>query len=52
LIAQLVEEDGVRERAYGPPPPMVDDLDDTVEVGLLYSADVHGNRPGPRVVVL
>ena len=43
---ELVEEDGVGERADGAAPPVVDDLDDPVEVGLCDATDVHGAARG------
>ena len=42
LAPELVEEDGVRERADRAAPPVIDDFDDTVEVDLRDAAHVHG----------
>jgi ribulose-phosphate 3-epimerase len=38
---ELVEENWMGERADGPAPPMVDHLDDTIEIGLGGAAHVH-----------
>ena len=46
LVAQLVEEDGVREGPDGTAPPVVDDLGDAVEVGFRDATDVHGAGGG------
>src|ERR1019366_6150889 len=44
LSAELVEEDGMRERADRPAPPVIDDLDDPVEAAFCDAADIHGQR--------
>ncbi len=41
LVAELVEEDRVGERADGPAPPAVDDLDDLVEIPLRDPPRLH-----------
>ena len=49
VVAQLVEEDRMGERADGAAPPVIDDLDDAIEVGLGDAADVHGCRREGRL---
>ena len=48
VLAELVEEDGMRERADRPAPPMVDDLDDAIEVGLGDSTRAHDGQGAPE----